>query len=88
MVAVSAYSRLTAGATSAKLMQQEDTYIITFDLADDRQLLMVWTTGPEHPRDLRLPIEQAFDLMGTPIEVEAQVQLSEKPLYLLLKGER
>ncbi len=83
IVAVSVLIRMTAAAECLPSQRHDDIYIAKYRRADDRHVLVVWTTRESARLRLTKPPEAVYDMMGAKLQVSREVEISETPVYIV-----
>lgn len=85
IVAVSAFIRLTEGATYDSLINVNGIYVTRYHRSNGPDTLLVWSPEKDLPFHIRGTVNNMFDLMGAPI-ANHSVKAGETPIYLVGKN--
>lgn len=82
IVAMSAFVRLTQGATCNSVWHDGDAYAVCYRFPDARQRMLAWSTTPDTRVRLTGKVAETHDLMGDVLVRRAGLVLGPAPVYL------
>ncbi len=82
VVAMSVFVRMTAGATCAGHVDDNQLHAVNYRRANGQEVVILWKTGGKENLNIKGETLQMHDIMGAPLDPNTKITVSDEPIYL------